>query len=136
MECTLDMNARERLELPIGMIKRYISTHYHYHGMACPDTNKFYIPQHVQCLTCVCTTLKSKIKIDIPQQSYNKRIDDDNNYRTYWAYIGLGGSHLKKGSDEYDNDKSMNDYNKSAHNKDFIHYNFIHLITVSRKKKI
>ena len=31
MECTLDMNARERLELPIGMIKRYISTHYHYH---------------------------------------------------------------------------------------------------------
>ena len=29
MECTLDMNARERLELPIGMIKRYISTHYH-----------------------------------------------------------------------------------------------------------
>ena len=31
MECALDMNARERLELPIGMIKRYISTHYHYH---------------------------------------------------------------------------------------------------------
>ena len=29
MECTLDMNARERLELPIGMIERYISTHYH-----------------------------------------------------------------------------------------------------------
>ena len=27
------MNARERLELPIGMIKCYISTHYHYHTM-------------------------------------------------------------------------------------------------------
>ena len=31
MECTLDMNAREHLELPNGMMKRYIRTHYHYH---------------------------------------------------------------------------------------------------------
>ena len=30
-ECTLDMNARERLEIPNRLMKRYISTNYHYH---------------------------------------------------------------------------------------------------------
>ena len=53
MECTLDMNARERLELPNGMMKHYTRTHYHYHyhGMVLPEDKNIHkiITCSLQC---------------------------------------------------------------------------------------